>query len=92
MELQELDCEPFCHGYGEQCSNAELVFAIWTLPINHIYGNNADIPFYITPGSGLLLLGNTSRSNMLGSDSLIVVPEDTGVADVQVVLPTYTTK
>ena len=94
MELQELDCEPFYHGYGEQFSNAELVLAIWTLPINDIYGNNADIPFYITPGSGLLLLGNniTSRSNMLGSHNLTVVPEDTGVADLQVVLPTHTTK
>ncbi len=94
MELQELDCEPFYHGYGEQFSNDELVFAIWTIPIYDIYGSNADIPFYIAPGSRLFLLGNkvTSRSNILGSDNVNFIPEDTGETDVQVVLPSYTTK
>ncbi len=76
FQLEKLDCQPFYHGFGESCSDAQLTFAIWKLPLIDIYGTSLEIPLYITPGSGLLLLGNnvTSKSDMLGKENLLVVP------------------
>lgn len=58
FELHPLDCEPFYHGYGKKCSEAQLTVGIWHLPVTDINGREALIPFYLTRGDGFLLLGN----------------------------------
>ena len=94
FQLEKLDCQPFYHGFGESCSDAQLTFAIWKLPLIDIYGTSLEIPFYITQGSGLLLLENnvTSKPDILEKENLIVVPECARLSEKRIVLSTYTTK
>ena len=63
FEIRPLDCEPFYHGYGMKCSEAQLVVGICKLPITDLNGVKASITFYITKGDGFLLLGNSILSN-----------------------------
>ena len=68
FNVRELDCPPFLHGFGPDCSNPQQVIAIWDLPLTDINDIKVRIPFYITYGNGPLLLGNNilSKSNVLG--------------------------
>ena len=81
-KLEPLDAEPFWHGYGDKCSDAKLTIGMWRLPITDVHGTQALIPFYITQGDGLLLLGNEigHKSNILGPQNKIVIPK--GVRDL----------
>ena len=76
FKLRKLDCKSFFHGYGMHCSEAEIVFAIWDLPVSYLNGNNILIPFYVTHGSGVLLIGNhlLHQSKMLGNENLLCIP------------------
>ena len=95
FELEPLDCEPFYHGYGENCSDARLTIGVWRLPLDDLNRNKIDIPFYITKGSGILLLGNEvlSKSGILNTQHRMRTPPGTvkGFAN-EVHLPIYTTK
>ena len=81
-KLEPLDAEPFWHGYGDKCSDAKLTIGMWRLPITDVHGTQALIPFYITQGDGLLLLGNEigHKSNILGPQNKILIPK--GVRDL----------
>lgn len=76
FKTRKLDCEPFMHGYGKECSEAELVYAIWDLPIKDMTGIEVKIPFFLTRGSGFLLLGNEicHQSYLLGPENMLVIP------------------
>ena len=76
FKLEPLDCQPFWHGYGEKCSDSQLTIGIWRMPITDVNGTQVLIPFYITPGYGILLLGNEicHKSNIMGSENIIIVP------------------
>ena len=76
FNVRELDCPPFLHGFGPDCSNPQQVIAIWDLPLIDINDVKVRIPFYITYGNGPLLLGNNilSKSNVLGEKNLLVIP------------------
>lgn len=52
------------------------MFAIWKLPVEDVDGSRAEIPFYLTEGKGILLLGNEilHRSNALGSKQILEIP------------------
>ena len=95
FELEPLDCEPFYHGYGENCSDAKLTIGVWQLPLVDLNGNKMDIPFYNTKGSGILLLGNEllSKSDILNTQNRMRTPPGTvkGLAS-EVHLLLYTTK
>ncbi|PXF41704.1 hypothetical protein BWQ96_08589 [Gracilariopsis chorda] len=63
------------------------------LPVVDTLGSEPSIPFYITDGDGLLLLGNgfVDRGNLLGQDSLLTIPA--GVAgNVGLALQTYNSR
>lgn len=51
LHFRALDSAPFVHGYGPDCTNSIVVFAIWTLPFQDISGNHLHISFYVTVGS-----------------------------------------
>ena len=94
MELKPLDCTPFYHGYGENCSDAHIVFAIWELPVSDLYGTELRIPFYVTHGDGVLLLGNNvmSKCDLLGSENILIIPPKLlSSSPKQIYLPVYTT-
>ena len=92
FELEPLDCEPFYHGYGEKCSDAELRIGVRRLPLDDLNGNKIDIPFYITKGSVISLLGNEllSKSDILNTQNRMRTPPGTvkGLAS-EVHLPIY---
>ena len=71
-----MDCSPFYHGYGENCSDAERTIGTWKLPVTDHAGKVVHIRFYVTPGKGILLLGNEicHRSNILGPKNIIETP------------------
>ena len=54
--LEPLDCTPFYHGYGSNCSYAKLVNGIWRLRVKAINGVEAKFPFYMVPGEGSITL------------------------------------
>lgn len=93
FELHDLDCDPFFHGYGPKCSERNIVFSIWKLPITDIYGKEVEIPFYICEGDGPLLLGNEviHPSNYFGERNMLEVPPNVkGISPTRTYLPTYT--
>jgi hypothetical protein len=45
VELSPLDCEPFFHGYGTECSDAPLTIGIWYLSLVDLNGNLFKLPF-----------------------------------------------
>ena len=73
FELEPLDCEPFYHGYGENCSDAEITIGVWRLPLDDLNGNKIDIPFYITKGSGFYLATKRALEDV---DTPIIVTGD----------------
>ena len=88
-----MDCEPFLHGYGKDCGDAEVTIGIWDLPVTDMSGTEAKIPFYVTRGDGFLLLGNEILhcSYQLGLENILVVPK--GVRDLssrRLTFKTYT--
>lgn len=56
--VRPLEVSPFWHGYGPQCSDARLTFAMWDLVVTDLGGMRVKLPFFITTGSGFLLLSN----------------------------------
>ena len=42
--LEPLDCEPFMHGNGENCSNDKVTIRIWNLPTTDINNNHIKLP------------------------------------------------
>lgn len=67
--MEPLDCGPFYHGYGENCSDTHLTIGMWKLPLVDFNGNKVEIRFYITKGNGVLLLGNEvlSKSDIINT-------------------------
>ena len=93
FELIELDCDPFYHGYGLSCSEKQLVFGIWELPVFDLYGKEASILFYICEGDGPLLLGNFvfHPSHYVGSTNrLTITPHVGNISDEEITIPVYT--
>jgi hypothetical protein len=88
-----LDCPPFYHGYGEECSNARLTIGIWNLPLCDLNGQLFQIHFYVFQGSGLLLLGNSvlHHSHVNGPENLLIISPEAGLAQNSLFLQTYTT-
>ncbi len=92
LELHLLDCEPFFHVYGMNCSDAKIVFALWKLTLVNINGTRFYIPFYVVQGDGLLLIGNAAmyKSDLLNSKEVLFIPPNAGnLATVQLTLPIY---
>ena len=92
FKLRCLDCEPFYHGYGTNCTDAELAMAIWDMPITDIAGVPIKIPFHVTPGDGPILLGNEilHKSRILGPENLLVIPPGVrALSSREVSLQTY---
>ena len=77
FKLEPLDCDPFLHGYGEECSDARPTIGVWRMTVTDRNRRTVSIPFYVVTGSGVLLLGNEicRRSNFLGTKNLIQVPK-----------------
>jgi hypothetical protein len=93
--LDNLDCKPFYHGYGETCSDAKLTIAIWRLPLVDLNGTPFSIPFYVVQGSGPLLVGNSilSCSEIKGPENLLVITQASKLSKdpCNLFMPTYTT-
>lgn len=58
LHLRPLDCDPFLHGYGQKCSDAQLTIGVWDIPLIGLSGVELLIPFYVTRGSSVLPVGN----------------------------------
>lgn len=86
--LLPLDSTPFLHGFGESCSDAKLTVARWMLPVENLDGEDVELEFFLVPGSGPLLLGNSllHKAVVDGPDDLI---EFTDAKGLRVVTPTY---
>ena len=92
FEIEPLDCQPFYHGYGMQCSEAQLVIGIWKLPMSYLRNTEFYLPFYIVPGDGYLLVGNNiaEKSKVLNDENLLVIPPNTqNLSTEELVLSTY---
>jgi len=90
--LEDLDCQPFLHGYWENCYDAELFIGIWYLPIKTLCRKGIRIKFYITKGNGLLLLGNEilHKSNLLNEQDILTIPPYVGnLSNERISIPTY---
>ncbi len=80
------------HGYGMNCSDAKIVFALWKSSLVDLNGTRSDMPFYIVQGDGLLLIGTDAmyKSDLLNSKEVLVVPPNVGnLATVQLILPIF---
>jgi hypothetical protein len=86
--LLPLDSTPFLHCFGESCSDAKLSVARWMLPVKNLDGEDVEHEFFLVPGSGPLLLGNSllHKAVVDGPDDLI---EFTDAKGLRVVTPTY---
>jgi hypothetical protein len=93
VKLAPLNCTPFYHGYGEECSNACLTIGVWNLPLCDLNGQLFQIPFYGFHGSGPLLLGNyvLHHSHMTGPEILLIISPEAGLALNSLFLQTYKT-
>jgi hypothetical protein len=93
VELPPLDCEPFLHGYGTECSDARLTIGIWYLSLGDLTGNLLKLPFYIVQGKGPLVVGNSIRrhSEIKGLENLLKITPAAGLSKSDLVLQTYTT-
>jgi hypothetical protein len=93
VELSPLDCEPFFHGYGTECSDARLTIGIWYLSLVDLNGNLFKLPFYIVQGPGPLLVGNSilRHSEIKGPENLLKITPAAGLSKSDLVLQTYTT-
>jgi hypothetical protein len=71
--LLPLDSTPFLHGFGESFSDAKLTVARWMLPVENLDGEDVELEFFLVPGSGPLLLGNSllHKAVVNGPDDLI---------------------
>lgn len=69
-----LDCDPFFHDYGIARSEAELLIAMWGMPVTDMYGTEIKIPFYLTKGNSFWLFGNEilHKSRLLGPENAFV--------------------
>ena len=78
--LEPLDCTPFFHGYGSNCSASKLVNGIWRLSVKALNSFEAKFPFYMVPGEGELLLGNEIHHKSIphGSQNLMIIPPGVG--------------
>jgi hypothetical protein len=87
--LLPLDSTPFLHGFGESCSDAKLTVARWMLPVKNLDGEDAELEFFLVPGRGPLLLGNSllHKAVVDGLDDLIEFIDAKGL--LRVVIPTY---
>lgn len=76
VKLRPLDCEPCIYGYGRECNEADIAFAVWNLHIEDMTGLKASIPFNVTPGDGFILLENDilHKSYLMGPENMLVVP------------------
>jgi hypothetical protein len=93
VKLAPLDCPPFYHGYGEECSNARFTIGIWNLPLCDLNGQHFQIPFYVFQGSGPLLLGNSvlHHLHVNGPENLLIISPEAGLAQNSIFIQTYTT-
>jgi len=92
FSISPLDCAPFLHGYGMECSESKVTIGIWYLPITDLNGTRIKLPFYLVQGDGVLLLGHsiTSRSNIMNEEKLLVIPARTAkLSEHRIVLPIY---
>ena len=48
LHFRPLDCEPFLHGYGKNCSDAQPTIGVWDLPLIDLSGTHVQIPLYVT--------------------------------------------
>ena len=78
--LESLDCSPFFHGDGSNCSDAKLLNGIRRQPVKALNGVESKFPFYMVPGEGVLLFGNEihHKSILHGPENLIVIPPGVG--------------
>lgn len=93
LQLRPLDCDPFIHGYGEKCSEAQLTIGICDLPIVDLSSLQVQMPFYVTKGDGILLVGNEilHQSYQLGPGHLLVTPPNVGgLSSEELRFQTYT--
>ncbi len=56
FDFELLDCDPFYHGYGMNCSEDKLKSGIWKLPLADLHGTRFELPFYLVQGDGYLSL------------------------------------
>jgi hypothetical protein len=75
IHLENLDCKPFFHCYGEEYNNAKLVFSIWELPLVDLNGVSFSLPFYVVQAPGPLLIENSilSFSEVNGPQNLLII-------------------
>ena len=93
LKLDELDCEPFFHGYGPSCADKSLVFAIWKIPVTNLLETSFFIPFYVCEGNGPLLFGNLVyhlRKYSGETQTVSIPPNVGGMSEKHLLLPTYT--
>ncbi len=90
LELHPLDCEPFLHRCGMNCSDAKIVFALWKLPIVDHSGIRFDLALYTIGGDGIPVIGNdvTYKSDLINTKEVLVIPSNAGNL-VQHTLPIY---
>jgi hypothetical protein len=95
LHLGDLDCKPFFHHYGEECSNAKLVFAIWKLPLVDLNGVSFSLPFYVVQGPEPLLIGNSILcfSEVNGPQNLLIIGPESNLTTepYHLTMQTYTT-
>jgi hypothetical protein len=93
VKLTPLDCDPFFHGYGENCADSRIAIGIWNLFLTDLSGFSLKIPFYIFQGTGPLLIGNSilKYSDVRGPENLLVVTPSAGLSASDLALQTYTT-
>ena len=76
LHHRPLDRDPFLHGYGEKCTDAQVTIGVWDLPFTALSGVEVQITLYVTRDSGFLLVGSEilHQSYQLGPESLLVIP------------------
>lgn len=93
FDLEPLDCVPFVHGFGINCSDASTSVGIWRMKGVDLQDREYSVKFYVTKGESPALLRNDylSRMYMLGPKSLLDAPPGV-LAQKGIILPTYTDK
>ncbi len=92
FELENLDCEPFYHGYGMNCSEAKITVGVWRLPLSDLLGNPFTFSFYVVDGDGYLLVGNDvlQKAQLLNDEGLVVISQGgTSTTDNSIYFSSY---
>jgi hypothetical protein len=90
VDSSPLDCDPFCHVYGNECSYARITIGTWNLCLIDLNGIHPFLYCSRSRSASYWKL-SISHSDIKGPDNLLNITPSAGLSLSDLVLQTYTT-